>query len=196
MVGGHPHRYHPQVRAFYLSTAIILANENNNGLQPDLALSPTLQRQCWSDGAPLHRPWHPMRLRDCFCLHGVRQKPTSPRTHYAGKGWRRPFRFRAVPLILRESGSDGPSLQSLDVSLAALLVLCMVSSTSWTRPLSLRLHASPPSIFLGGCHSQHPRPHIKHWPFAPCHLDSLQSRCSKFPGSVSTDRAADNPQAL
>ena len=27
MVGGHPDRYHPQVRAFYLSTTIILANE-------------------------------------------------------------------------------------------------------------------------------------------------------------------------
>ena len=96
----------------------------------------------------------------------------------------------------RESGPDRPSLQSLDVSFATLLVLCMVSSTSWSRPLFLPLRARPPAILMERCHSVYPDPRPKYWPFSPRHLDSLQSRCSEFPSSLSSDRATDNPQAF
>jgi hypothetical protein len=129
----------------------------------------------------------------CVCLPDVRSKPTFPRTYHAVQGMCRPFSFPAVPLILPEVGHDTPSFQSLGFSLAALLVLCMVSPTSWVRPLFLPLHARPPPLLERLpelLHPGHPSPHTRHLLLSSPHLDSLQSRRSKFPSSVS---AGHNP---
>ena len=90
-----------------------------------------------------------------------------------------------LPLILRDPGRGGTPPKYLDLPLAPLLVLWVVSAAAWPRAFVVPLRAAPPAALVGPCHSGSPTLHHGNWYSYPSH--SLPPRRSEFSASISRD---------